>query len=84
MGLLILRSPRRVPGGFRRLRSTALSQASNSWRVNVVAADNSAQALRDAKTLALEVEAEIFADVAERHKQRRPADRSAAGIQNAV
>jgi hypothetical protein len=49
-----------------------------------VAADNSAQALRDAKTLALEVEAEIFADVAERHKQRRPADRSAAGIQNAV
>ena len=55
-----------------------------SWRVVAVAEDGTADALRAAKALVFELESEIYAEMAERHKQRRPADRTAAGLEQAV
>jgi hypothetical protein len=55
-----------------------------SWRVIAVAEDGTADALRAAKAVAFELEAEIYAEMAERHKQRRPAACTAAGIEQAV
>jgi hypothetical protein len=42
-----------------------------SWRVVAAAKDDSEQALRDALALALQLEDDIFAELAERHQQRR-------------
>jgi hypothetical protein len=44
-----------------------------SWKVTALAVDDSEQALRAAKALALDLEAEIYGDIAQRVAERKRA-----------